>query len=398
MNRKKYSTKILLLVLALLLCSCSEKSVYVNGEKHKPTMEFIMQFQINDDSDYRYIYDHETNMCHKTTKKTHIGFHNMFYVDKEKTCYDKVNQLRKDKEFGQFNDYYNINGTEIYLYCNHYGDRTNTIVTAKEGVIKEYSVGVADSIFYLYHNDKEIYFGKNFYWRENPYNLSQDIIKLDLEKEEVSEETIEYFNKELNEKFQIEEQLKYGISERFLGTEYRNAIIAEQSDYWLHCITFDSSVGEDSHREYSYLLEKISKITGKVEDVYVGSSELPLDMYKANGGYTLVTYTAPVDELGWRTPVEKIYLVEFNEQFKEMSRKELDSTNFNECSSLNAEEYNGKVYFIGYSKEKTYTRISVYDIEKDIMTDSKNQIDCIPDGFCIIEKIDGKIHHLTARK
>lgn len=387
----------LALTLTLTLSSCSLSARLEKKENYGPTVEFYTDYFYNAlgglfSYDYVCVYDNSTNKIAKPSRTNHLGAYHTFGCDSPNQ--EAVKQYATEKELGELNDYFYLNGTEYYLYWSLAAGSVNTLVTVKNGEISDFHLFNGSTAEYYNHTDDKVYFNINRTWSEEDGEFFVPVITFDIETGAVSQKNYYIYNSDIESRFNVSESLELPVSDRSLISQNYTMESVLKNEFEISAVSFESYVIDGGGMELSYWLQKRNAQTGELEDMRVINSEYASEIYATDTGFAVVSYTAVKSDDNYICGVDKLYITEFDEDLNEIKRTELNSRAFKNTAFFYASKYKNEIFFIGSKPRGQKTCVSVYNIETGVMKNSKNSIRGTVDGFSLIEKIDGRICHL----
>lgn len=384
----------LILTFVLLLSGCQKynNDKFINGRDYGPSLEFYFEPNSSMRSKYRgyrCIYDDETNQI------VPIGGEDVSTLAKGMTCIfsdyrDKVKEKVKEHE-----KMFQINGVtrfEDMEILNYWGEETSYVFVIQDGKEKMFTVDARTEIDFAARKDQKLYFVQNAYWSDkgegNDYFVKTIII--DLEKDTVDMKDVFLYNKEIEEKFHVNSKVGIPFLDRFKPLDCKLPYISVEDDSIVYCTPFYTSKnGDNAYTEFSYWVQRINISSGNVEDMKIVSGEFADDFYKTDKGYCVVSHSSKPSDLGWREPVEGIYLTHYDNNFNVISRDEIDSSNFNDCAEFFAKHADGKIFILGHNRENNKNKCSVYDIKSKEIKNAKNTLEGFPSAAQIVEVKNG---------
>ena len=388
----------LLLVCLTVVLTSSCNVAFKNQENFGPTVEFCTDYFYEGISylknDYICIYNKDNNkIVEFNNMPTSIGSEKTFHCDSSN--FDKVAEYKNTNNLGQLNDYFCFGDTEYYLYWSFSTDSMNSLVTVKNGEINRYSLYKGAAVFYYHHTEEEIFFTFGKPWDRSKQELYMPIFVFNRKTGNVKQILYPLYNQQIENEFNVKASLDLPFAKRaFVVDKYRSEMVLT-NDTIVSFASFETYIEDDGGIELSYWLQKRNTKTGEVEKMRVFNSENAVEIYETeSGNYAVVSFKPNKEEQNFVCGVNKLYITEFDSNLNEINRIELDSSAFKNTSFFYASKYQNELFFVAAMPRGQKTVVSVYNIDTKTMTHSKNFIKGTEDGYCIVEKIDGKIHHL----
>lgn len=383
----------LILISVLLLSGCQKynNDKFLNGSDYGPSLEFYFEPNSSMSSKYagyRCIYDDETNQI------VPIGGEDVSTLAKGMTYTFSDNKDKVKEKLKEHEKMFQINGVtrfEDMEIINYWGEEKSYVFVIQDGKEKMFTVDARIEIDFAARKDQKLYFVQMAFWseneKENDYFVKTIII--DLEKDTVDIKDVFLYNEEVEEKFHVNSKVGIPFSDRYKPLDSKLPYIWVEDDSIVYCTPFYTSKKGDSYTDFSYWLQRIDISTGNVEDMKVVSGEFADDLYKTDKGYCVVSHSSKLSDIGWRRPVEGIYLTHYDNDFNIISREEIDCSNFNDCAEFFAKHSEGKIFILGHNRENNKNKCSVYDINSKKMKNAENTLEGFPSAAQIVEMKNG---------
>lgn len=392
MVTKKVSIILIVLLVLSLFVSCKSASDFEKQLNYEPTIEFYIHYHYSKYSGYRCIYDKKNNECIAISDDTKVGAFSTFYIDSKN--YETVKKFAEQKELGQLNEYFFINSTEYYVFWSWTSQKINTLVKVENGQISTFRLYAGDAIKCNYYTDGEIVFSWDRSWDVSKKELVKTTVVFNIKTEEITMRTLPIYNYDIEKKFNVSDMVDLPFTERSLSTDRPVVETLYEGNQEVSIVSFSSSLVDERGQELSYWLQKRNLNTGEIENMKVVNSEYATEIYINDLGYSVISYSANKDNNNFVYGLNELYITQYDFEFNQLDKMRLDCEPFYDTVLFHSSMFNNEIFFIGSVPGGEKTCVSVYNIDTKTMTHSKNFIKGTEDGYCIVEKIDGKIHHL----
>lgn len=389
---KKGRFLILIVVFSLFLGGCNNVKKFEDGSDYGPVLEFYFDSKDITGSryrGYRCVYDEEENKLFPvssdkvTPMSAGAAYINSEYYEKARSKVMETEPYCQSEGITRFED------MEI---LNFWGEIKSYIFVYQDGKEFMFVIDIPEPVAYNVRDGQKLYFTQDVYWKkDSPINERYVMTyEIDLEKNKLNGKKIVLYNEEIEEKYNVESYFNYPFSNRRKITDYSVPLMVVEEDSLIYCIPSETGMEDVRGNDYSYWLQRVDKSTGKVTNMKVVTDEYADEFYETEKGYCLISHCSKQSDLGWRRPVEKIYITEYDRNFNVLSKETIDHSNFSNCASFYAERVGKKIFFVGHEREKNITRASVYNISTKEMKNAKNTLEGELEGCQIVQVKNGR--------